>query len=604
MKVSLITCIAFAVLASGAAAESSLQAAKKCPRGKARVTIAGKSSCKPLGNVLPRRRAGSGLAPVLQHGLEPTWGETRDGPKSLTQLVGPNTKGAVEQAIPRMLARLKTLGSGRFASTARAAAAKCKYSKTLPVSSETYKESLGGGAEMSATMRTGPDGATMSLSFTAPIPGGRAVRITVDLGLCSGERLEVDSCPTAQGVVVGSDNSEGTIKIEQLEGGDVVESQSTKIKVETKLRGQVESDAKLDSIAIDRSETYNTRIDQGRWIGVEQRMSIRRRGTIAMPSGQFSGTGSLDIQQSFHGLLSFLVNESAARERVIAEAQKSSDEAWKGFVQEVVNKYREREQNGWQKPDVCAKVEFAPRSNTLKVVRGQRGQFTGTVRAQQGGSPEGIWKVTARKRLGVRPGTARASRQAFDYRVDGDGGVSVSFRVTSKAGLATPTWEQGASKLPRRVIGSFSGRNGPNGEYSWSGTVTFVRDPSRTDVWAYYPAGGVVFTVTWIVNASEAGCSGRSESSAALGRQSGTSLVISPEPVGRRGHRYMIAMGVTAPPGRMTLTCPWGPVHLEWAAVAAFTTIPSTFYSDLKTFSGTNALPGGVSFTWDLRGSN
>jgi hypothetical protein len=604
VRFGLIGFLLAAVVAGGATAQSTAPAAKKCPRGKAKVTIAGKSSCRPLASVLPRRRTGNGLAPVLRLALEPTWGETRNGPATLTQLVGPETKRAIDASIPRLLARLKTLGGGRFlASAHRAAAAKCKSTRTLPVTSQAFKEDLGAGATLEAEMRSGPDGVTMSIGMTIPLPAAKAVRITVDLGLCSGERLEVDSCPTAQGVVEGRDNNEGTIKIEQLEDGAVVEAQTTKIKVETKLRGQVGDDAKLESIKIDRLETYNTSIDYGRWFGVEQRMTVRREGTIAMPSGKYVGTGNLDIQQSFHGLLSFLVNESAARAAAIAEARKASDDAWSAFVDEVIKKYRERENNGWQKPDACAKVEFTPKSNTLRVIAGQRGQFSGTVRAQRGGTPEGVWKLTARKRLEVSPAAARASKQTFRYRVERDGGVAATFRVTSKAGLAAPTWEQGERKLPRRITGSFTGRTGPNGAYSWSGTIAFVRDPDRSSpLFAVYAVENVVFTVTYVV--AENGCSGRSESRATLGRQSpAASLLLSPNPDRRRRHRYMMSVALTAPLGQIAVTC--AGVTLQprpWTAVAILTTVPNAFDSDLKSFSGTNGLPG-ASFTWSLRGT-
>ena len=227
------------------------------------------------------------------------------------------------------------------------------------------------------------------------------MRITVDLGLCAGERLEVESCPTAQGIVQGSDNNDGTIKVEQLEGGSVVESQVTKISVVTKLRGEVGTNAKLKTIEIDRTETYDTSIDYGRWLGVGQRANIRRTATISMPSGQYlAGTGSLDVQQSFRGLLSFLVNTSAAREAAIASWRRTSDESWSKFVDEAIKKYRERE-TAWQKP-VCAELAFAPRSNTLRVRRGQQGLFTGTVRATRGGNAEGEWRITARRNLGLR----------------------------------------------------------------------------------------------------------------------------------------------------------------------------------------------------------
>lgn len=601
----LLACLAAAALATGAAAVTG-EVAAKCPRGQEKTTIAGKSSCRPAASVLPKPRRGDGLAPLLQLALDPVWGETRDGPETLTELVGPETERAVEQAIPRALARMKTLGGRRVLSAVSAATAKCKYSRDLPVTSDSYKEDLGGGAEFEVQTRTGPEGATASLGVTIPQDGGKSVRIRVDLGLCAGERLEVDSCPTVQGVVDGSDNNDGTITVEQLEDGEVVSAQTTKVKIETKLRGQVEDDAKLDSLAIDRVESYNTSVSYGRWLGAEQRITIRRQARVDMRTGRYEpGTGQLDIQQSFHGVLSFLVNESAARAAAIAAAQKASDEAWSAFADEAIKKYRERERNGWQKPNACAKLEFTPKSNTLRVHRGQRGAFSGTVRAEQGGTPEGIWKLTARKRLAVRPSGGRASKLKFDYRVEQDGNVSATFRVTSKAGVADGTWEQGERKLPKRVVGTFSGKTGPNGHYSWSGTIRFLRDPERSEPSsAIYAIENAVFTVTYDVSGTHEGCTGRSESSGSLGRQREGQLRISPEPAGRRGHFYAIALALTAPPGTITVTC--GGVTLPpqpWVAVAVFTSIPGTYYSDLKTFSGTNSPVGQVSFTWDLRGS-
>lgn len=593
--------LAAAVLAGGATAESTAPAAKKCPRGKAPVTIMGKKSCRAVAQVVPRRRVGNGLAPALRTGLDPTWGETRDGPKTLTELVGPETTRAIEQRITSALESFGRQSRGRHLAAVRAGLG-CTSSQVLPESSSGYKQAMEGGGEFSVQMTTGSAGANMEMSVTIPPKSGRAVRITVNLSLCSGERLEVKECPTNRGVVEGTDNISGEIKVEQLEDGDVVESTSTKIAITTKLRGEVETDAKLRLLEIDRTESYATSVDFGRWLGASFRTTLHRRATLSMPSGSVvSGTSSLDVRQSFHGLLSFLVDKTAARNATINAAKRASDEAWSKFTDEAVKKYREREA-GWQKP-VCAELQFSPKSHTLRVLRGQQGRFTGSVKAKRGGSTPGKWKITARKRLGVRPGGGEGATKSFTYRVDGDGEVSVTFRVTSKAGVAEGIWAQGASKLPRRVIGSFSGTTGPNDAYSWSGTVTFLRDPDRSSPqFAMYAVANVVFTVTFVVN--EFGCTGRSETRAALGSQPTANLLISPEPTGRRGHRYMISLGLTAPPGQISVTCAGMTLPpMPWTAVAVFTTIPKTFYSDLKTFSGTNTLPGTVSFTWSLRGS-
>ena len=446
----------------------------------------------------------------------------------------------------------------------------------------------------------------MSLSVTIPTPSGRAVRITVDLGLCAGERLEVDSCPTAQGIVQGSDNNDGTIKVEQLEDGAVVESQVTKLNVVTKLRGEVGTDAKLKFVEIERTETYDTSIDYGRWLGVGQRINVRRTATVSMPGGQYlAGTGSLDVQQSFRGLLSFLVNASAAREAAIASARKASDESWSKFVDETIKKYREREA-AWQKP-VCAELAFAPRSNTLRVRLGQQGLFTGTVSAKRGGSAVGEWRITARRNLGLRAGSnLTAASITYRYRVDREGRVSATFRVPSRAGVAEGTWEQGGSGVPRRITGTFSGRTGDNVQISWSGTITFVRDDSQSGAGrAWYDVERVSYTSTYTIN--EAGCRGQSTGSASLGRQEKQSFLLLDTRGVNGSHKYEISGSFQGPPSAtIVVTCPGGSTSQPWPPSAILVTAPKTFVADSRTwrFSGTNSLPGTLTSAWDLRGTS
>jgi len=442
--------------------------------------------------------------------------------------------------------------------------------------------------------------------MTAPLPGGRAVRISVDLGMCNGERLEVDSCPTAQGVVQGSDNTDGTITVDQFEDGALVESQSTKVHIATKLRGEVGDDAKLKTLDIERTESYDTSLDYGRWLGVGQKISIRRTATISMPTGQYSsGTGSVDVQQSFRGLLSFLVDESAARAAVLAQAQKTSADSWSKFVDEAIKKYREREK-GWQEP-VCAELEFAPKSNTLRVRLGQQGLFTGTVKAKRGGAAEGRWKVTARNKLGVRmAGNHPAASLPWRYRVDGEGKVSVSFRVTSKAGVASGTWEQGGSTLPHRIAGTFSGRSGSDTvSISWTGTITFVRDDSFSGTGrAGYAVERVAYTSTYSIN--EAGCRGQGTGTASLGKQGAGSYLLLQRRHSNGKHEYEMNGSFQGPAtASISVTCYGYTTTQKWPPSALLMTHPKTFTVDSRnwTFTGTHHLPSTLDVTWNLRGA-
>ena len=459
-------------------------------------------------------------------------------------------------------------------------------------------------------MTTGSAGANLSMSVTVPPRSGRAVRITVNLGLCSGERLEVKECPTSQGVVEGTDNINGEIKVEQLENAAVVESTSTKITITTTLRGEVHTDAKLHFLEIDRTEAYATSVGYGRWLGASTQTTMRRRATLAMPSGSVvSGTGSLDVQQSFRGLLSFLVDQAAARNAVIKAAQRASDEAWSKFTDEAVKKYREREA-GWQKAGACAELEFAPKSNTLRVRLGQQGLFTGTVKAQRGGAAEGRWNVTARSKLGVRPaGDATAARLPWRYRVDGEGKVSVTFRVTSKAGVASGTWEQGGSNLPRQITGTFSGSSGDARlSISWSGRITFVRDNAYSGTGkAGYGVESVTYTSTYSLSDPDSGCRGQSTGSASLGKQNTAHSYLQLETRHVNGqHRYEINTSFQGPPTAITITCRGYSQTQQWPPSAILLTLPKTFSADSRTwtFNGTHVLPGAVTSTWNLRGSS
>ena len=127
------------------------------------MTIAGKTACRPAAQVVPRRRAGNGLAPALRTGLDPTWGETREGPKTLTELVGTETTRSIEATITRALERFEGQGRGRFLSAERAAAG-CSSTQILPETSAGYREAVEGGGEFSVQMTTGAAGANLSMS--------------------------------------------------------------------------------------------------------------------------------------------------------------------------------------------------------------------------------------------------------------------------------------------------------------------------------------------------------------------------------------------------------------------------------------------------------
>lgn len=553
----------------------------------------------PAQGALPRPKKGDDRVLGLQYGLAPTWGETRDGPPTLAELLGPESNRALQQAIPQMLARLDALGRRQLQSVSRAAAG-CKYGQDLPVTSDSFTGDLAGGMSLEATMRTGPDGAALTLGFEKK-DGARTVRVSVDLNLCDLQPIQAEQCPTAEGVLDGTDNSGGTITIQVLDGGSLEFSQTSKVKIETKLRGKVDDDAKLDSLDVDRTEVYDIKVDHGRWLGAGQKVTVRRRTRVNMRTGQYDWSpSSMEIQQVFSGVLSFIVNQNAARTILIRAVQQASDRSWAAGIDNAIKGYRERE-NAWQSPNTCASLEFTPKSNTLRLRNGQAGRFTGKVEAKRGGTSAGRWTLAAQRKLTVSPARAEGRSAQFSYRVTGQGSVMAEFKVTSKAGVARGKWEQGGSAFPKRIEGTFSGTTvAPSGSGdAWSGTVTFVLVDQESETTIVYGVEKVSYTTTHSLN--ESGCSGSATGSASLGGQedyNGLFIYIPPEP--GEGYRYVIQSIFQGPMSSITITCPHGSFASPWQVNAALHTVPNNYYSDLKTFSGTNALQGW-SVTWNLR---
>ena len=205
------------------------------------------------------------------------------------------------------------------------------------------------------------------------------------------------------------------------------------------------------------------------------RRSRCRAGTSSLEPAAWTSSSSVRRR----GLLGFLVDQAAARNAVIRAAQRASDEAWSSFTPTRRSRSIGSAKPGGRRPARAPSLEFAPKSNALRVRLGQQGLFTGTVKAQRGGAAEGRWNITARNKLGVRPaGDATAARLPWRYRVDGEGKVSVTFRVTSKACVAlghlgTRRLEPAATDHGHLLRGT--GRTRASASRG-RGRITFVRD--------------------------------------------------------------------------------------------------------------------------------
>ncbi len=121
----------------------------------------------------------------------------------------------------------------------------------MPTSSDSYTQDNGKGEKLDARISVGAGGATIGLGFEGT-KGGQTVSVQVTFQSCD---FDAPSCPTSEGVLDGTEKLSATIKAVLREGDDVRYQDKTKVKIETKIRGQVADDAKLDYIDIDNSET-------------------------------------------------------------------------------------------------------------------------------------------------------------------------------------------------------------------------------------------------------------------------------------------------------------------------------------------------------------
>jgi hypothetical protein len=218
--------------------------------------------------------------------------------------------------------------------------------------------------------------------------------------------------------------------------------------------------------------------------------------------------GLLDISVDVDGVS----NDADAVAAVSGRLQQSSGKDFAEAVARAIKEYRQRE-SGWNKPNTCATLRFAPGSYTLHLETGQVGRITGHVEANRGGTALGRWHLTGRQNATYSPTDAQGMAAAFDYHVARAGRnitVSATFHVTSKAGVGEGAWQQGtkALVLPRRWTGgsrlSYRMQQADSDDMrqaTVSADVTLVQVKGRPGT--YQVESG---TITWEASGRSHGC--------------------------------------------------------------------------------------------------
>jgi hypothetical protein len=330
------------------------------------------------------------------------------------------------------------------------------------------------------TMTGGPD-ASLQLGMESR-QGNRRVRIEIEFPGCESTRL--DSCPTADGIVRGSDNRRIGVRAFVIEGGRETWSQGIRLEGETTLRGVVADDAKLDFF-----EPHNTEVgvltlggSSRGFSPLSMRMLVQRITRVDMRSPQGSyqlGTSIVNVTITSPDLTG---PAATATERQIESGMREkADQQFRDIIDKAIRKMRASEEH-WNGPNNCASIQFTPASGAHPLRVGDTGSVSANLVSSRGGSPStATWTHTGAGNGTFTPPTASAVPASFNYSeivAAGEGiFVTGSWKAVSKAGVAQGTWTQPTvSSAINTISGTFGGDQNIGGSIlNWSGEATFTR---------------------------------------------------------------------------------------------------------------------------------
>ena len=201
----------------------------------------------------------------------------------------------------------------------------------------------------------------------------------------------------------------------------------------------------------------------------------------------------------------------------------------------------------------------------------------------------------------IRMRNARTGR--IVARDSGSGSADDFFDVT--AGIAERLLEQlGATCLPPRFEGTFSGELVVSGKTTFNGKIRFDRiDPPPAKDLVTYRVSKVEFETT--IDGRPA-CQGTATEKVTLTNVDPriSQLVIDPHRIKGKGYRYFVVSMFQSPRQRqVTFTCNGAPVSVPWVPAAALNTGSSNFTDGTK-LKGRNAEMAPSVYVWELFGSD
>ena len=430
--------------------------AVSCKGAKVPVTVGKRTTCRPLAKAIPKPKQVDLRLAYLQQTLKFDPAKAvrgRKGKRARTLQSGFGAAGRRAQKkilklLPKALAFVDRRKRGGRSSSLRPpglalASAGCQPGPAGPTGQT-------GGATIGAL---GDNGGYID----APVGGGMRVRVT--FASCGGvNNLRIPACPTANGDVDGSGSGEFRATIEIWDGDQLQSRNSSTFDGRVKVHGEVGDDAKLRAVEVEHTEDVFI-VASG---GIVIRGGVTRIVRIAMPGGRYEpGTASV----RFFG--DPISGDMGA-------------DSFAGTVDTAIKSFRRQEEH-WNQPNNCAKIDFAPPSNSMKLKRGASGPLTARVDAKDGGSPStATWTMSAQENATFAPSSGSANPLNPTYTVTKSGpGILVkgTFKAVSKAGVAEGSWVQETeSDLINQIKGTFTYEvNEVGSVLSWSGDATFDR---------------------------------------------------------------------------------------------------------------------------------
>jgi hypothetical protein len=464
------TFLLLAALAAGAPAAPA--AAKKCPQGKVAWKLEGGSAC--VSGKLPGGKAGA--APAIAE----TWllSASRQLPGGKLRLSSP-----LRRALPRAGAVLaREIGSAGGAGISSQGAAPRgqvveRYGKVIG------QEDLGNGVVLEGRLRAkiyADESHELDVELEVRDRKGDAIRFAPDYRMLFTPEDEVE-CPTAGGrvTVLAQGSMGGTVT--QLKNGRPVASRTATQSWKIRARGQVGTDARLQSVTADVSmslKNYERGLQMETTVGVGATLS--REGK---PRVSGSPTASVSIKAA--GASRAEEREAEAEYARALAGSSEVAEALAGTTTQARARLLEAEPSWYALPNECAQIAWDPGAGiTLEPEQTRR--VTGAVIARRdGGQASGrieLGDVGPGRLIPVAPGFSAAAPASFIAAGAEPNAAGLSVQATaiatSTAGRAQATWFARATpmKLPERFVGTIASTSATAGlTRSFAGSATYAR---------------------------------------------------------------------------------------------------------------------------------